>query len=71
MVAAAPGESNTVVGADGNEKVINKEVGVLSNEVASDFESESVTLDAQRGVQKAEATTSVWSNRDLYLAYVL
>lgn len=37
----------------------------------SDTESEGISKDAQAGVQKAEATTSAWTRRDLILAYVL
>lgn len=37
----------------------------------SDVTSEGFTKDAQAGVVAMEATTSVWSRRDLIIAYVL
>ena len=37
----------------------------------SDSDDESVNKDAQAGVQKIEATTSVWSKTHLILAYIL
>lgn len=50
---------------------LNKEVGVTTDEASSGSESESISADAQAGVQAIEATTSVWSKRDLILAYIL
>jgi hypothetical protein len=53
------------------EDGIPKEAGATTDDVVSDSESDSVSKDAQAGVQAIEATTSVWSKRDLILAYIL
>lgn len=53
------------------QDALNKEVGVTTDEAGSGSESESISTDAQAGVQAIEATTSVWSKRDLILAYIL
>jgi hypothetical protein len=39
--------------------------------VMTDSDSESISKDAQAGVQKAEATTQVWSRSHLIAAYVM
>ncbi|KAK3673345.1 MFS siderochrome iron transporter 1 [Recurvomyces mirabilis] len=44
---------------------------VESQDAASDSDGESLSKDAQHGVQKMEATTSVWSRNHLIAAYVL
>lgn len=50
-----------------------KEAGLDSKIVdsGSDFDAESISKDAQAGVQKIEATTQVWSKNMLILAYAL
>jgi hypothetical protein len=50
---------------------LNKEVGVATDDAGSGSDSDAVSTDAQAGVQAIEATTSVWSKRDLILAYIL
>ena len=50
----------------------DKEAGVLStDQVHSDTDSEKIDTTFQRGVQKVEATTQVWSTSHLIAAYVL
>jgi hypothetical protein len=36
-----------------------------------DSDDDSINKEAQAGVQKAEATTSVWSNSHLFTAYIM
>ena len=36
-----------------------------------DSDADSIDKEAQAGVQKVEATTFVWSKRDLIMAYIL
>lgn len=49
-----------------------KDVDVVEHAADNDSESERpVADDVQHGVQKIQATLSVWSKRDLILAYVM
>jgi hypothetical protein len=49
----------------------DKEVGVKSQDVPSDSDSDAISEDAQRGVQNIEAITKVWSKTHLVIAYVM
>ena len=55
-----------------NVDVADKEAGVHVSEGHSDTDSDrKVETDFQHGVQASEATTIIWSKRDLIIAYVL
>jgi len=47
------------------------EDGKPTSETTVNDEGESISEDAQAGVQAAEATTSVWSTKSLIMAYIL
>lgn len=53
----------------------DKEAGVAATTTSQDHhhesDDESIDKDAQAGVRAIEATTSVWSKRDLIIAYIL
>lgn len=49
----------------------DKEATGVVQDSKSDTESEAVDTTAQHGVQKAEATTQVWSRSHLIMAYIL
>jgi len=54
------------------EKVSDKETGMVVGDGLSDKDSDcKVETDFQHGVQAVEATTIIWSRRDLIIAYVL
>jgi len=54
------------------EKVSDKEAGLTVGGGHSDTDSDhKVETDFQHGVQAVEATTIIWSKRDLIIAYVL
>jgi hypothetical protein len=53
------------------EKTWTGEVAVASESQHAVIDSEAISPEAQRGVQKIEATTSAWTKRDLIIAYVL
>lgn len=49
----------------------DEEKNGIHRENAAGEESDAVSVDAQRGVQKIEATTRVWSGAHLVAAYIL
>jgi hypothetical protein len=49
----------------------DKEVGVGTQAVRSDSESDDAPTDAQAGVQDIEAITKVWSKTHLIMAYIM
>jgi len=54
------------------ENVSDKETGVVAGDVHSDTDSDhKVEPEFQHGVQASEATTIIWTKRDLIIAYVL
>jgi hypothetical protein len=57
--------------AEKPQNELDKEAGVISTEHPVDSDSETISPDAQAGVQKIEAITSVWSKSHLIAAYVM
>lgn len=54
------------------EKISDKEAGTTVADSSSDTDSDhKVEQDFQHGVQASEATTIIWTKRDLIIAYVL
>ena len=49
----------------------DQEPNITSHEQHVDSDNEGVSPDAQTGVQKIEATTSVWSTSHLIAAYIM
>ncbi|KAF4634459.1 hypothetical protein G7Y89_g3664 [Cudoniella acicularis] len=62
-------ESDKLSGKAQNES--DKEAATTSRDQVIDSDDESITKDAQDGVLAMEATTSVWTKRDLIIAYIL
>ena len=50
---------------DGKEETLETSVSAIGSD------SETVSQDAQAGVQKMEATTQVWTRQHLIIAYVM
>jgi hypothetical protein len=48
-----------------------KEVGVKSQDVSTDSDTDEISADAQPGVQDIEAVTKVWSKTHLVFAYIM
>ncbi|KIX07421.1 uncharacterized protein Z518_02074 [Rhinocladiella mackenziei CBS 650.93] len=64
--------SDSEAAAPTSEEIIAKDVGLSSETPARESsESEGVDPNAQTGVQKIEATTSVWTKNQLIIAYLL
>ena len=68
--AAAHAVEEPTVDHSGNEKSNDPET-VVQQRGEDGTETDEVSLDAQKGVQKIEATTKVWTRRDLIIAYIL
>lgn len=49
----------------------SKEYGVLPRETSQAHDEEELSKDAQAGVLKMEASTTVWSKTHLILAYIM
>ena len=62
-----------VVESEKSTQESNKEFGIVTQQpYATDKDGEDcISSDAQLGVQKIEATTSVWSTSHLVAAYIL
>jgi hypothetical protein len=69
----ASNEIHDTAMAEESPRVLDEKTGQTSvNDLEKyDSDDEKISPNAQAGVQAIEATTSVWSRRDLILAYVL
>lgn len=55
----------------GSATTVSDVENVVNQEQKTALDSEAISSNAQAGVQKIEATTSVWSTATLILAYIL